>query len=47
MPEGAKLTFRTAIEEPILPANLAPALSRAAELVRQASECYLVYEIVK
>lgn len=47
VPEGAKLTFRTAIEEPILPANLAPALSRAAELVRQASECYLVYEIVK
>ncbi len=44
-PEGAKLRFRTAIEEPLLAASLAPALTAAAELVRQASECYLIYEI--
>lgn len=47
VPEGAKLSFRTAIEEPILPASLAPALIRAAELVRRASECSLLYEIVQ
>ena len=46
-PEGAKLRFRVAIDEPILPADRAPILKRVAEMSGRAADSCLIYEVVE